>query len=142
MNVDASFSPHKNCFGRLLAFFEFGCLLPIGLNVLSVLSLAIHVLSDSRSQQQARKRLMEISPRLAARGHGATLLPAFSPQQAGLLAIPFSVCVAEVFIVLRVRNPELRFFPRRCIPSGDSRSRECEGRHMRINLVRGRGQPH
>ena len=46
--------------------------------VLSVLSLAIHVLSDSRWQQHARTRLMKILSRLA-RGHGVTLLPAFSP---------------------------------------------------------------
>src|SRR5580700_58296 len=46
--------------------------------VLSVLSIALHVLSDSRWQQQARKRLMQILARLA-QGCGVGLLPAFSP---------------------------------------------------------------
>jgi hypothetical protein len=46
--------------------------------VLSVLSIAVHVLSDSRWQQQAHKRLIEILSRLA-RGRGIALLPAFSP---------------------------------------------------------------
>jgi hypothetical protein len=46
--------------------------------VLSVLSIALHVLSDSRWQQQARKRLMQILARLA-QGCGVALLPAFSP---------------------------------------------------------------
>jgi len=46
--------------------------------VLSVLSIALHVLSDSRWQQQARKRLMQILVRLA-QGCGVALLPAFSP---------------------------------------------------------------
>jgi Transposase DDE domain len=46
--------------------------------VLSVLSIALHVLSDSRWQQQARKRLMQILARLA-QGYGVALLPAFSP---------------------------------------------------------------
>jgi hypothetical protein len=46
--------------------------------VLSVLSIALHVLSDSRWQQQARKRLMQILARLA-QGRGVALLPAFSP---------------------------------------------------------------
>jgi hypothetical protein len=46
--------------------------------VLSVLSLALHVLSDPHWQQQARKRLMDIFSWLA-QGRGVTLLPAFSP---------------------------------------------------------------
>jgi len=46
--------------------------------VLSVLSIALQVLSDSRWQQQARKRLMQILARLA-QGRGVALLPAFSP---------------------------------------------------------------
>jgi hypothetical protein len=46
--------------------------------VLSVLSIALQVLSDSRWQQQARKRLMQILARLA-QGCGVALLPAFSP---------------------------------------------------------------
>jgi hypothetical protein len=46
--------------------------------VLSVLSIALHVLSDSRWQQQARKRLMQILARLA-QGRGVALLPAFPP---------------------------------------------------------------
>ena len=45
---------------------------------LSVLSIALHVLSDSRWQQQARKRLMQILGRLA-QGRGVALLPVFSP---------------------------------------------------------------
>jgi hypothetical protein len=46
--------------------------------VLSVLSIALHVLSDSRWQQQARKRLTQILARLA-QGRGVALLPVFSP---------------------------------------------------------------
>src|SRR2546429_899569 len=46
--------------------------------VLSVLSIALQVLSDSRWEQRARKRLIEILARLA-RGRGVALLPAFSP---------------------------------------------------------------
>jgi len=46
--------------------------------VLSVLSMALYVLSDPRWEQQARNRLMQILSRLA-RGCGAALLPAFSP---------------------------------------------------------------
>jgi hypothetical protein len=46
--------------------------------VLSVLSIALHVLSDPRWQQRARKRLMQILSRLA-QGRGVALLPAFSP---------------------------------------------------------------
>ena len=46
--------------------------------VLSVLSIALHVLSDPRWQQQAQKRLTQILSRLA-QGGGVTLLPAFSP---------------------------------------------------------------
>lgn len=45
--------------------------------VLSVLSIALHILSDSR-WQQARKRLMQILARLA-QGRGVALLPVFSP---------------------------------------------------------------
>jgi Transposase DDE domain len=46
--------------------------------VLSVLSIALYVLSDPRWQQQAQKRLMKILARLA-QGRGVALLPAFSP---------------------------------------------------------------
>ncbi len=46
--------------------------------VLSVLSIALHVLSDPRWQQQAQNRLVQILSRLA-QGRGVTLLPAFSP---------------------------------------------------------------
>lgn len=46
--------------------------------VLSVLSIALHVLSDPRWQQQAQKRLMQVLSRLA-QGRGVALLPAFSP---------------------------------------------------------------
>jgi len=46
--------------------------------VLSVLSIALQVLSDSRWEQRARKRLIEILARLA-QGRGVGLLPAFSP---------------------------------------------------------------
>ncbi|HXY10090.1 MAG TPA: transposase [Terriglobales bacterium] len=46
--------------------------------VLSVLSIALHVLADPHWQQQARKRLMQILSRLA-QGRGVGLLPAFSP---------------------------------------------------------------
>jgi Transposase DDE domain len=46
--------------------------------VLSVLSIALHVLSDPRWQQRAQKRLMQILSRLA-QGRGVALLPAFSP---------------------------------------------------------------
>src|SRR5437667_7291929 len=46
--------------------------------VLSVLSIALQVLSDSRWEQRARKRLIEILARLA-QGRGVALLPAFSP---------------------------------------------------------------
>jgi hypothetical protein len=46
--------------------------------ILSVLSIALHVLSDARWQQQARKRLMQILGRLA-QGRGVALLPVFSP---------------------------------------------------------------
>jgi hypothetical protein len=46
--------------------------------VLSVLSMALYLLSDSRWEQQARKRLIEILARLA-QGRGVALLPAFSP---------------------------------------------------------------
>jgi hypothetical protein len=46
--------------------------------ILSVLSIAPHVLSDPRWQQQAQKRLMQILARLA-QGRGVALLPAFSP---------------------------------------------------------------
>jgi len=45
---------------------------------LSVLSIALQVLSDSRWEQRARKRLIEILARLA-QGRGVALLPAFSP---------------------------------------------------------------
>jgi Transposase DDE domain len=45
---------------------------------LSVLSIALHVLSDARWQQRARKRLMQILGRLA-QGRGVALLPVFSP---------------------------------------------------------------
>src|SRR5438034_9257401 len=58
--------------------------------VLSVLSVALQVLSDSRWEQRARKRLIEILARLA-QGRGVALLPAFSPypaELASLLAIP------------------------------------------------------
>jgi len=46
--------------------------------VLSVLSIALYLLSDSRWEQRARKRLIEILARLA-QGRGVALLPAFSP---------------------------------------------------------------
>lgn len=46
--------------------------------VLSVLSIAMYLLSDSRWEQRARKRLIEILARLA-QGRGVALLPAFSP---------------------------------------------------------------
>jgi Transposase DDE domain len=46
--------------------------------VLSVLSIALHVLSDSRWQQQAQNRLVQILSRLAG-GRGVPLLQAFSP---------------------------------------------------------------
>lgn len=46
--------------------------------VLSVLSIALHVLSDPRWQKQAQTRLLQILSRLA-QGRGVTLLPAFSP---------------------------------------------------------------
>src|SRR6266576_694000 len=46
--------------------------------VLSVLSIALQVLSDARWRQPARKRLMQILARLA-QGCGVALLPAFSP---------------------------------------------------------------
>lgn len=46
--------------------------------VLSVLSIALHILSDSRWQQQAQKRLTQILTRLA-HGRGVALLPVFSP---------------------------------------------------------------
>src|SRR5437879_2033398 len=46
--------------------------------VLSVLSIALQVLSDARWRQRARKRLIEILARLA-QGRGVALLPAFSP---------------------------------------------------------------
>ncbi|PYU40283.1 MAG: hypothetical protein DMG54_23980 [Acidobacteria bacterium] len=46
--------------------------------VLSVLSIALQVLSDARWEQRARKRLIEILARLA-QGRGVALLPAFSP---------------------------------------------------------------
>ncbi len=46
--------------------------------VLSVLSIALQVLSDSRWEQRARKRMIEILARLA-QGRGVALLPAFSP---------------------------------------------------------------
>src|SRR5216117_4550147 len=46
--------------------------------VLSVLSVALQVLSDARWEQRARIRLIEILARLA-QGRGVALLPAFSP---------------------------------------------------------------
>lgn len=46
--------------------------------VLSVLSMALHLLSDPRWEQAARSRLAQILARLA-QGRGAALLPAFSP---------------------------------------------------------------
>ena len=46
--------------------------------VLSVLSIALYLLSDSRWEQRARKRLIEILARLV-QGRGVPLLPAFSP---------------------------------------------------------------
>jgi Transposase DDE domain len=46
--------------------------------VLSVLSIALHVLSDSRWQQQAQNRLVQILSRLAG-GRGVPLQQAFSP---------------------------------------------------------------
>jgi len=46
--------------------------------VLSVLSIALQVLSDARWEQRARKRLIEILARLT-QGRGVALLPAFSP---------------------------------------------------------------
>ena len=46
--------------------------------VLSVLSIALYLLSDPRWQQPARKRRMRILARLA-QGRGVALLSAFSP---------------------------------------------------------------
>jgi hypothetical protein len=46
--------------------------------VLSVLSIALYLLSDSRWEQRARKRWMQILARLA-QGRGVALLPSFSP---------------------------------------------------------------
>ena len=46
--------------------------------ILSVLSIALHVLSDPRWQQQAQNRVVQILSRLM-QGRGVTLLPAFSP---------------------------------------------------------------
>lgn len=46
--------------------------------VLSVLSIALYLLSDPRWEQRARKRLMQILSRLA-QGRGVALLPVFSP---------------------------------------------------------------
>jgi hypothetical protein len=46
--------------------------------VLSVLSIALYLLSDSRWGQGMRKRLSVILSRLA-QGRGVALLPAFSP---------------------------------------------------------------
>jgi len=46
--------------------------------VLSVLSIALYLLSHARWEQRARKRLMEILARLA-QGRGVALPPAFSP---------------------------------------------------------------
>jgi hypothetical protein len=46
--------------------------------ILSVLSMALYLLSDPRWQQQARNRLTQILSRLA-QGRGVALLPAFSP---------------------------------------------------------------
>ncbi len=46
--------------------------------VLSVLSLALYLLSDARAAPGARKRLTQILSRLA-QGRGVALLPAFSP---------------------------------------------------------------
>jgi hypothetical protein len=65
---------------RLRPYFEQGRRQPrhSTRKVLSVLSIALQVLSDSRWQQQARKRLMQILARLA-QGRGVALLPAFSP---------------------------------------------------------------
>ena len=66
--------------------------------VLSVLSIALYLLSDSRWEQRARKRLIEILARLV-QGRGVPLLPAFSPQkQSSLSSRKFSTffhCAGE-----------------------------------------------
>src|SRR5204862_3288449 len=89
--------------------------------VLSVLSIALYLLSDSRWEQRARKRLIEILARLA-QGRGVALLPAFSPYPAELAlfsqsSILFSgQCGRNCLRCSRVRNAE-SLLPRETTPS-------------------------